>query len=66
VSGFFTHEFFVDPYPTYEELRGEPVRWEEELEGWVLTGYAEVAAALADRESRVEAVRRMVICSGGC
>jgi len=48
VSGFFTHEFFVDPYPTYEELRGEPVRWEEELEGWVLTGYAEVAAALAD------------------
>jgi cytochrome P450 len=24
------------------------VRWEEELQGWVLTGYAEVAAALAD------------------
>jgi pimeloyl-[acyl-carrier protein] synthase len=48
VSRFFTPEFFVDPYPTYEELRGEPVRWEEELEGWVLTGYAEVAAALAD------------------
>ena len=48
MSGFFTHEFFVDPYPTYEELREEPVRWEEELKGWVLTGYAEVAAALAD------------------
>jgi pimeloyl-[acyl-carrier protein] synthase len=48
VSRFFTREFFVDPYPTYEELRREPVRWEEELEGWVLTGYGEVAAALAD------------------
>jgi pimeloyl-[acyl-carrier protein] synthase len=48
VSRFFTPEFFVDPYPTYEDFRGEPVRWEEELGGWVLTGYAEVAAALAD------------------
>ena len=48
MNRFFTPEFFADPYPTYEELRGEPVRWMEELEGWVLTGYAEVAAALAD------------------
>jgi pimeloyl-[acyl-carrier protein] synthase len=48
VTRFFTPEFFVNPYPTYEELREEPVRWEEELRGWVLTGYAEVAAALAD------------------
>jgi cytochrome P450 len=48
VSRFFTPEFFRNPYPTYEELRSEPVRWEEELKGWVLTGYAEVAAALAD------------------
>jgi cytochrome P450 len=48
VSRFFTREFFADPYPTYDDLRGEPVRWEDELRGWVLTGYAEVAAALAD------------------
>jgi pimeloyl-[acyl-carrier protein] synthase len=48
VSRFFTREFFSDPYPTYEELRDEPVHWEDELQGWVLTGYAEVAAALAD------------------
>jgi cytochrome P450 len=48
VSRFFTRKFFLDPYPTYEELRDEPVRWEEELRGWVLTGYREVAAALAD------------------
>jgi pimeloyl-[acyl-carrier protein] synthase len=48
VSRFFTPEFFVDPYPTYDELRREPVHWDDELEGWVLTGYAEVAAALGD------------------
>ena len=48
MNRFFTPEFFVDPYPTYEELREEPVRWSDELEGWVLTGYADVAAALAD------------------
>jgi pimeloyl-[acyl-carrier protein] synthase len=48
VGRFFTPEFFADPYPTYDELRSEPVHWEEELDGWVLTGYAEVAAALAE------------------
>jgi pimeloyl-[acyl-carrier protein] synthase len=49
MSRFFTPEFFADPYPAYEELREEPARWEEELGGWLLTGYAEVAGALADR-----------------
>jgi hypothetical protein len=34
VSRFFTREFFVDPYPTHEELRGEAVRWDEELDSW--------------------------------
>jgi pimeloyl-[acyl-carrier protein] synthase len=48
VRRFFTQEFFANPYPTYEELRGKPVRWEEELNGWLLTGYADVAGALAD------------------
>ncbi len=48
MSRFFTPEFFANPYPTYEELRGKPVRWEEELNGWLLTGYADVAGALAD------------------
>ena len=48
MSRFFTPEFFGDPYPTYDELRDEPVRWVEELNGWLFTGYAEVAAALAD------------------
>ena len=48
MSRFFTPEFFLDPYPTYDELRSDPVHWEEELHGWVLTSYGEVAAALAD------------------
>lgn len=48
MSRFFTPEFFANPYPTYEELRGKPVRWEEELNGWLVTGYADVAGALAD------------------
>jgi pimeloyl-[acyl-carrier protein] synthase len=48
VSRFFTPEFFADPYPTYDELRGERVHWEDDLEGWVLPGYGEVAVALAD------------------
>ena len=58
MSGFFTPEFFVDPYPTYEELRDEPVHWNEELRAWVLTGYREVSAALSDpRVSRGDGPR---------
>jgi cytochrome P450 len=45
---FFTPEFFLDPYPTYDQVRGDPVHWEDAIGGWVLTGYNEVAAALAD------------------
>ena len=45
---FFTPEFFADPYATYDDLRVESVHWQEELGGWVLTGYADVATALAD------------------
>jgi cytochrome P450 len=48
VGRFFTPGFFANPYPTYDELRGNPVHWEEDLEGWVLTGYGEVGAALGD------------------
>ncbi len=41
--------FFADPYPTYHALRAaEPVLWDETLRSWLLSGYAEVAAALSD------------------
>ena len=41
--------FFADPYPTYHSLRAaDPVMWDETLHSWVLSGYAEVAAALND------------------
>src|SRR5881628_3056136 len=48
VSLFFTPGFYVDPYPAYNTIRAEPVRWVPDLGAWVLTGHAEVAAALAD------------------
>lgn len=43
--------FFNDPYPTYSAWRaGGPLHWNEEFCGgaWVLTDYADVAAALRD------------------
>jgi pimeloyl-[acyl-carrier protein] synthase len=41
--------FFADPYPTYNALRAaDPVLWDETLHSWLLSGYAEVAAALND------------------
>ncbi len=41
--------FFADPYPTYDALRAaDPVMWNEALNSWVLSGYAEVALALND------------------
>jgi len=48
VSLFFTPGFYVDPYAAYNKIRAEPVRWVPELAAWVLTGHAEVAAALVD------------------
>jgi cytochrome P450 len=48
VSRFFTPDFFRDPYPVYDAIRDDVAHWDDELGGWVLTGYAEVAAALAD------------------
>jgi len=39
--------FFTDPYPTYHALRAaDPVAWDDALQSWLLSGYAEVAAAL--------------------
>lgn len=41
--------FFADPYPAYARLREEaPVFWSEAWGGWVLTRYADVAAAFQD------------------
>ncbi|HEX5502977.1 MAG TPA: hypothetical protein VFW96_10160 [Thermomicrobiales bacterium] len=41
--------FFADPYPTYHALRAAgPVAWDDTLGAWLLSGYAEVAAALND------------------
>lgn len=46
---WLTPEFFADPYPFYHELRAvEPVHWSDKLNGWVVTGYNHVVAALRD------------------
>jgi len=42
-------EYIANPYPLYKQLRTEdPVLWDEGIGGWVLTGHAEVMAALRD------------------
>lgn len=47
--GLFGPGFFEDPYPTYHALRtSDPVLWDANIEAWVLTRYADVAAALSD------------------
>ncbi|SES49266.1 hypothetical protein SAMN04487818_1267 [Actinokineospora terrae] len=41
-----------DPYPAYARLRAEsPVYYDEQLNGWVLTRYDDVTAALRDHET---------------
>jgi pimeloyl-[acyl-carrier protein] synthase len=54
-----------DPYPFYRALRAEdPVHFHELLQGWILTGHADVAAVLRDprfssdrSKIRIEALR---------
>ena len=41
--------YVVDPYPALAELRAEdPVWFSADLDAWIVTGYAECAAALHD------------------
>ena len=44
----FGPEMRANPYPVYHLLRSmDPVHWHEPIHGWVLTRYADVAAAVA-------------------
>jgi cytochrome P450 len=45
----FLPEVRLDPYPVYQQLRErEPVQWNEHIEIWTLTRYADVATVLRD------------------
>jgi cytochrome P450 len=47
-----THDVFVDPYPTYALLREhDPVHWDDQLNGFLVTRYDDVIAALRDHET---------------
>ncbi|TME85682.1 MAG: cytochrome P450 [Chloroflexi bacterium] len=49
MPSLFTPEFYRNPYPAYATLRRtDPVHWDEEHQVWLLTRYADVAAALAE------------------
>src|SRR6266568_3186959 len=49
LPSLFTPEFYRNPYPAYATLRrSDPVHWDEEHQVWLLTRYADVAAALAE------------------
>ena len=49
LPSLFTPEFYRNPYPAYAALRrSDPVHWDEEHQVWLLTRYADVAAALAE------------------
>ena len=44
-------EIIANPYPSYHWLRSEdPVHWNEGLQTWTLTRYADVLEALRDRQ----------------
>ncbi len=45
----FDPQTLTDPYPAYDRLRVEsPIHWEDTLDRWILTRYADVAACLRD------------------
>jgi cytochrome P450 len=49
-SALLTPDYLADPYHYYEELRGKaPAYFSHRLNGWVLTGYADVTAGLLDK-----------------
>jgi cytochrome P450 len=44
-----TPEVMTDPYPAYALLRDhDPVHWDDDLRGWVITRYSDVEAGLRD------------------
>ena len=52
-------DIIANPYPHYHQLRGQdPVHWNEPLQSWVLTRYADVMEALRDRRLSADRMSR--------
>ncbi|WP_419907490.1 cytochrome P450 [Hoeflea sp.] len=50
-SRLFGPDMLENPFPVYERLREtQPVYFDETLNGWILTRYADVSAVLKDRQ----------------
>jgi cytochrome P450 len=56
LNAVYQPEYVANPYVLYRRLREiDPVLWDDEMNCWVLTGYAEVVASL--RDTRLSAQR---------
>ena len=56
LNNVYQPEYIADPYPLYQRLREtDPVFWDETLNAWVLTSYADAVVML--RDPRFSAVR---------
>ena len=54
----FAPQEIINPYPTLARLRAQsPVSWNEQLGGWLLTGYEDVKLAQKDKRFSAERVQ---------
>lgn len=61
-----TPEVFADPYPTYALLREhDPVHWDDQLNGFLLTRYDDVNAAIRDHETFSSRRIKLLAARGG-
>ena len=58
-SGQIDPEVIANPYPSYQELQTrDPVHWNEGLQAWTLTRYADVLEVLRDQRLSVDRMSR--------
>jgi pimeloyl-[acyl-carrier protein] synthase len=64
VHPFTDSGFYANPYPTYHRLRAEaPVLRDPARGDWIVTGFAEVVAALGDARLSAETKSKSIVCA---